>query len=384
MKSTMNRRFKTSAATTVCCALLAGSLIVPAAAQEWPAWRGPHQDGTVEARQLPENWSPAGENLAWKVDFIGRSTPVVLDGRVCVIGRVGEGIHRQERVACYDAGSGDLLWEDRFNVYHTTVPFNRVGWASLAGDPATGRVYAHGVAGQVMAYAPDGRRLWSRFMAEEVGRYSGYGGRTQTPLVAGDLLVVNFVSSLYGDLAPLRHRYFALDKETGEVVWIATPGGQPYDFNTQSAPVVALIQGQRQLVAGNADGWIYGMNLATGEKIWGYQLSKRGINSTVLVHDEVVFASHSEENLDDSAQGRLVAFRAAGTGVLGAESEVWRNDTIFTGFPSPAYKDGVLYLIDNSANLYALDARSGQRHGGAIPWAPWARPPRCWPTASST
>jgi len=330
-------------------------------AGDWPAWRGPQQDGTSTETGLASSWSPGGDNMIWKADFTGRSTPVVVDGRVCVIGRVGEEIDRQERVACFDAESGDLLWEDRFNVYHTTVPFNRVGWASLAADPATGNVYAQGVSGQLIGYAPDGKRLWSRFMVDELGFFSGYGGRTQTPLVADDLVIISFISVAWGDLGRLSHRYFAMDKNTGEIVWVATPGGVAYDFNTQSAPVTATINGRRLLVSGSADGWIYGLRVETGEKVWGYQLSKRAINTTALVHGSHVFATHSEENLDAPTQGRLVCFDGSGEGDITKTAEVWRNDQVFSGFPSPAYHDGVLYLTDNSANLHALDAATGER-----------------------
>ena len=344
--------------------LLAGLLLVAAVgaipASEWPSWRGPAHDGVSGETGLVSSWSEDGNRLIWKADFVGRSTPVVVDGRTCVIGRTGEGITRQEIVACYDAGNGKQLWEDRFNVYHTTVPFNRVGWASLEADPETGNVYAHGVAGQLIGYAPDGRILWSHFLTEEYGRYSGYGGRTQTPLVVGDQLIISFVSSGWGDQVPLRHRYFSFDKRTGDLLWVSTPGGRPADFNTQSVPVVATIEGRRVIVTGNADGRVYALDAFTGEKIWGFALSRRGLNSTVLVHGNRVYAAHSEENIDDAGMGRVVCIDATGRGDVTKTHEVWRATEMSVGFASPAYKDGRLYVVDNSANLHCLDAATGR------------------------
>jgi outer membrane protein assembly factor BamB len=339
-------------------------LAAGAAAQgvEWPSWRGVTQDGVSAETGLISSWSPEGENLIWKADFIGRSTPVVLYGQACVIGRVGEGIERQERVACFDAENGQLRWEHRFNVYQTTVPNNRVGWASLVGDAETGNVYAHGVAGQLIAYDQDGKILWSHFLTETHGRLSGYGGRTQTPLVDGDQLIINFVSTAWGKLAPLRHRYYAFDKLSGELQWVSTPGGMPADFNTQSGPVVAEIAGERLLIAGNADGWVYAMRVGTGEKVWGFRLSKRGLNSTVLAQDNRVYASHSEENIDDPTMGRLVAIDATGTGDVTGSHELWRINELAAGFPSPALHQGRLYVVDNSANLHSIDADSGEVH----------------------
>ena len=341
---------------------IAAALVPGASAGEWTSWRGPSYAGVSSETGLVDQWSPDGENLVWKADFVGRSTPVVVDGRVCVIGRTGvdSKIDRQEVVACFDAGNGKKLWEHRHNVYMTTVPYNRVGWASLVADPETGNVYAHGVAGQFTAYAPDGTIVWSRFLAEEFGRLSGYGGRTQTPLIDGDQAIINYVSVGWGALMPLRHRYFSFDKRTGDLLWISTPGVMAKDFNTQGGPVVATVQGRRLLISGNADGRIYALDIATGEKVWGFHLSKRGINVTVAVEDETVFVSHSEENIDSGVMGRMVAIDATGTGDVTKTHEKWRIDEFGAGFPSPAVKDGVVYHVDNSANLHAIDAASGE------------------------
>jgi len=339
-------------------ALLLAAWSAPAEATDWPNWRGPDQNGTSAETGLVSEWSPEGKNLVWKAEFTGRSTPVVLRGQACVIGRTGEGISEQEIVACFDAKTGDLRWKHLLDVYHTTVAFNRVGWASLTADPETGTIYAHGVAGQLIAFDPEGKILWSHFLTEEYGRLSGYGGRTQTPLVDGDLLLLTFVSSGWGNQAAPRHRYHAFDKRTGELVWVATPGGMPFDMNTQSGPVVAEIGGRRLLVAGNADGHVYAVDVATGAKVWSFSLSRRGLNSTVLVAGDTVFAAHSEENLDDATMGRVVAFRGTGSGDLSGQ-EIWRVDELSVGFSSPAFLNGKLYVVDNSANLHRIDGASG-------------------------
>ena len=325
----------------------------------WPGWRGPFQNGTAGGTGLVEAWTPGGPGQAWRAAFTGRSTPVVLDGRVFVMGRAGRGVTAQEQVAAFDATTGELLWEDRFNVFHTTIPFNRVGWASLAVDPQTGRLYAHGVQGLLRCYSRDGELLWEHSLTEEFGRISGYGGRVQTPVVAGGLVILNFLSSGWGAHGVPRDRYFAFDKHTGEVVWVSAPGGRPLD-TTYSTPVVADIGGQRLVVAGNADGSVYAMRLATGEKVWGFRLSRRGLNAAVVVGGDRVYASHGEENVDGNTMGRVVCIDGRGQGDVTATHELWRYDAL-CGYASPALAGGVLYLIDNSGNLHALDAASGRR-----------------------
>ena len=309
------------------CVILACG-IGAAHAGEWPTWRGPRIK-MAPPRKLTsfQPGSAEGENLLWKAEFIGRSTPIVMDGRVYVIGRVGQDITQQERVACFDAKTGELLWNHQFNVFHTTISFNRVGWASPVGDVETGNVYVHGVQGLFFCFDRDGKIVWSRSLTEEYGRISGYGGRIHTPIIAGHLVVISYLNASWGEQAATRHRYFAFDKRTGELIWVATPGGRPLD-TTYSTPVVAEMDGQSYIIGGNADGSIYAMKQATGEMVWGFQLSLRGINTSVVVdtRNKRVYASHGEENIDNTAMGRVVCIDATGTGDVTQTHEVWRYD----------------------------------------------------------
>ena len=340
-------------------AFLAVSLVLPAA--DWPSWRGVNSDGVSSEEGLPAKWSQDGENLLWKAPIGGRSTPIVVDGRVCVItlAEPGEPTKWQERIACLDTETGKIRWEHRYSIFQTDIPHHRVGWASLAGDPATGYVYSHGVEGMFICFDRDGKIVWSRSFGEEVGRISGFGGRTVDPLIDGELVIVSFLTAGWGGNFIPRHRFFALDKSTGEIVWISTPGQAPKD-TTYSVPVVRVIDGERLLVTGNGDGGIYALQVATGKKVWHFPFSKRGINSSVLVNGSDVYASHSEENVDAStAMGRLVHLNA-GQVTEGKPAEVWNVDGFAAGYASPAYHDGILYHVDNSANLTAFDAASGE------------------------
>ena len=344
----------------LCVCLLA--LIAAPAAADWTHWRGPDQNGISAETGLIDSWTIDGENQLWRADFIGRSTPVVLGDRVCANGRVGDDSTKQEVVACWNADTGEKLWEDRFNVFNTTVPFNRVGWASLGADSETGYIYAHGVAGQLNAYeSASGKLVWSRFLAEEFGRMSGYGGRTQTPIVHGDLVIMTSVFIGWGKHAAPRSRFFAFDKRTGDVVWISTPGNSMVaDMNTQSVPVIAEVGERTLVIGGGADGRIYAMDVQTGEPVWSFHLSKRGINASVVIEGDTLYVSHSEENLDEAVMGRVVALDITGTGDITATAEKWRVDEITAGFPSPVVKDGMLYIVDNSGNLRALDKTNGE------------------------
>ena len=271
----------------------------------------------------------------------------------------GEGEKRQERVVCFSASSGDVLWEHRFNVFLTDIPDRRVGWSNPAADPETGNVYVHGVQGLLKCLDKDGKVVWQRSLTEEFGRISGYGGRTHTPVIDEDRVMISFLNSSWGPQGRGLHRYVALDKRTGAVVWWSSPGGKPLD-TTYSCPIVTVVNGVRLLIGGNADGAIYAMKSRTGEMVWRFGLSKRGINASVVAKGDFVYACHSEENLDATEMGRVVCIDATGQGDVTKTHEKWRAEAVTAGYSSPALDDESLYVIDNSSNIHCYDPLTGK------------------------
>src|ERR1043165_8571584 len=152
-------------------------------ASDWAEWRGPARDGISTERNLPSKWSPTGENLAWKAPYGGRSAPIVLGDHLYLQNTAGKGETQQERVMCFNADTGKLLWEHRFNIYQSDVPPHRVGWASPAADVETGNVYVFGVNGTLLALTKDGKLIWERSLDEEFDLFTTHGGRTTSPVV---------------------------------------------------------------------------------------------------------------------------------------------------------------------------------------------------------
>jgi len=336
-----------------------GALAVQVRANDWPSWRGPEQTGLTREKAVVKKWSPDGLNLLWKSPEGGRSTPIVMNGRLFFIGPVGDGECLRERVICLDAHTGRTIWEFRFNVFFTDIVANRVGWTSVAGDPETGNIYAHGTGGQLLCLDRDGRLLWQHSLMEEYNRVSGYGGRLMNPIVDEDRVIVSFLNTNWGNHARPAHRYVAFDKRSGAVRWWAEPGGPPAD-TTYAIPVVTVVDGKRLLIAPNADGKVYGLAARTGQTIWSFALSKMGLNSSPVADGKYAYVSHSEENLDTTLMGRIVCIDAGRTGDITKSGEVWRLDGLDAGYASPALANGRLYQVDNSANLHCVDARSGK------------------------
>ena len=326
---------------------------------DWTDWRGPARNGISLEKGLPTKWSPKGDNLVWKAPYGGRSTPIIMGDRVFLFNSAGEGETMQERVMCLNADTGKLIWEQRLNVYESDVPTRRIAWSSPVGDPSTGNVYVLGACNELSAFSNDGKLLWSRSLTEEFGAWTTHGGRTASPIIEGDLIIVGTIIDGWGETAQRKHRFFAFDKSNGEVVWTSAPGGRPYD-TVYPTPITATINGTRLIIVGGADGQVYAMKANTGEPVWTHAITKRGINNCAAISGNTVFASHSEENLDTNEMGLLTAIDATGKGTLGKASVKWAVNGIRGGYSSPIVDGDRLYLVDDSANLFAFDINSGK------------------------
>jgi outer membrane protein assembly factor BamB len=348
-------------------AALVGGTALPSA-EHWPEWRGPRRDGRSTETGLPVKWgpptaaNPAGENLAWRVPIGSRSAPVVFGNRVYLYAPSGSEAERQERLVAIDATSGKTVWERRFSVYLTDIPAHRVAWASPSVDPATGHIFTFGGNSALRAFSPDGKLLWERGLIEDFGAITTHGGRAPSPVVDGDLVIVNTLISAWGPIARGGNRYFAFDKKSGQTVWVSSPQQRHWDTN-YSTPIVATVNGVRLAIVGGTDGVYHALKVSTGEPVWRFDVSKRAINNSMLMVGNDVVATHSEENFDTNEMGLVTRFDATLRGDIKKEQAKWFVHGPQIGFPTPVAdeKAGVLYAVDNGAVLMAIGLDNGQR-----------------------
>jgi outer membrane protein assembly factor BamB len=350
----------------------------PVLANDWSSWRGPEQNGLSRETNLPENFDPfSGENVAWKNDKVtGMSSPVVVKGKLYTWTRVGEvvygegenktvvvGPHTQEALVCVDVTTGKTLWEYRVNMSQTDVPFHRLGWGNVVADPKGDRVYGYGVQGHLVCLdTATGKPIWYHQMLEEYGQISTFGGRTESPTIDEDQLLITGVAFGWGDNAQGQHRCFAFDKATGEMRWTSNTGGRPVDA-PYGTPIITVVKGERLVCFCAGDGGVYGFKARTGEKVFWYQLSKRGTNSTPLIIGDKLIACSSEENPDNGVNGRIACLDLSAIDASNQTiKEAWHVDKIEAGFPSPT-TDGkdTVFVMDNSSRVHALDLKSGKK-----------------------
>jgi outer membrane protein assembly factor BamB len=332
---------------------------------DWPSWRGPEQNGVSRETGLIDNLDLDGPDVLWKnPEAGGISTPIVLGGKIYTIVRSEpDTINDAEKLICLDAATGKKLWENRWNVFLSDVPAERIGWSCAVGDPTTGRIYVQGVCGYFTCIDGDsGKTVWSRSMSEDFGLLTTYGGRTNVPIVFEDLVIISGVVTGWDEMARPAHRVLAFDKSNGEVIWFNGTRPLPED-TTYSTPVTAVLGGQAALVFGSGDGGLYAFQPRTGKQIWKYQLSRRGINTTPVVNGDTVYIGHSEENLDDTSMGALVALDGALEGDITKNGAKWRDKQLMVGRAAPLSIDNRVYAVDDSAAVLVVDATTGELVG---------------------
>lgn len=355
----------TAAALVAVIALLCPSGNLAAGDFDWPNWRGPEQNNISRETGLVDKWNPKGgpgSNLLWKSEKLGtRSTPIVMNGKLYVVCRADPlTLLEGEKVVCADPATGDILWENKFNVALSDVPGERVGWANLCGDPETGNVYCMGVGGVFQCIdGESGKTLWSSATTEQFGLLTTYGARTHTPVIFEDLVIISGIVIGWGEQAKPNHRFIAFDKKTGDVVWYAGTRDLPNDTN-YSCPVTCVLNGRAALVVGGGDGSVWALQPRTGKPIWKYDFTIGGINTSPLVVGDTVYASHSEENLETNTAGGIAAINGALSGDITKTGEIWRLREYMVGRSSPVMFNDLLYCTDDRAKMFVLDPKTGE------------------------
>ena len=89
--------------------------------EDWPQWRGVNRDGVLDKTPLLEKFPSDELERLWTVPLgAGYSGPTVADGRVYVTDRGPLDVEKEiERVLCFDAADGSLIWEHTYDAPYT-------------------------------------------------------------------------------------------------------------------------------------------------------------------------------------------------------------------------------------------------------------------------
>jgi formylglycine-generating enzyme required for sulfatase activity len=192
----------------------------PSSGEDWPRWRGVRGDGTWNAPQLPAVWPEDGLPRAWEQKLGGGYGGIaVTGGRVYVMDRQREP-DDVERLLCFDAVSGEPLWSHAWPADYSGVSYDN-GPRSTP-TVVQGRVYVLGVVGNLFCFdAASGDVVWSKDMVKDFAAKVPIWGLSASPLVVESLVVVHPGAEPNGTL-------IAFDAETGAERWRNLADGAGY------------------------------------------------------------------------------------------------------------------------------------------------------------
>ena len=120
--------------------------------------------------------------------------------------------------------------------------------------------------------------IWKLDMRKELG-VSQLFMASSSPVVWEDLVFVGTSngrdSSDEKVLAPKAPSFLAVNKNTGKVVWQDNSPGEGILHGQWASPALGLVDGVQQAIFPGGDGWLYGFNARTGEKLWKFDLNPK-------------------------------------------------------------------------------------------------------------
>jgi outer membrane protein assembly factor BamB len=309
---------------------------------DWPQWRGPARDGTVQGAAWPRSVGSNHLTRSWRIELgPSYSGPIVFGDRVFTTETKDR---KSEVVRALDRATGRELWRAEWQGA-LSVPF----FAKSNGDWIRATPACDGeslfVAGMrdvlVCLNIEDGKERWRFDFVQQLEAPLPDFGFVCSPLIDGDDLYVQAGAS-----------FVKLKKRTGELVWRSLKDQGGMWGSVFSSPVIATLGGKRQLVVQTREK-LAGVDPADGSVLWEQKVEAfRGMNIlTPVIENELVFTS--------TYGGRTSAFRVASTNGAFGVTEAWRHKA--QGYmTTPVVIEGVAFTHLKSQRAMAIEVATGR------------------------
>lgn len=340
-------------------------LLAPAAAEDWPCWRGPRGDGTSLEKNVPIHWNgPENRNVAWKVEIPGQShaSPIVSGEHIFLVSCRED---RGDRLLfCLDRPSGRILWQKlvltaplgkkhNLNSYASSTPatdgklvyvtfleadFGREELANPRNSkqPTPGQMV-------VAAYDFHGNRKW----LVRPGRFSSVHGYCSSPVLFQNLVIVN--GDHDGDAYLV-----ALDRLSGKTVWKT-----PRENKTRSycTPIIRPIDGRTQMIlAGSL--CVASYDPHDGSRHWIIDGPTEQYVASLVYNGKTLLLTAGFPEL------HIMGIRPDGHGNVTDTHVVWHTTKGCSYVPSPIVAGGGDYflVVSDGGIASCFQADTGQRH----------------------
>jgi outer membrane protein assembly factor BamB len=317
-------------------------LSFPAAAQDWPQWRGPNRDALVSAGTMPQTW-PKTLKEEWRVPVgIGHASPIVAGGKIYVFARQGE----EEVLRALDATTGKELWKSSLRIAYEMHPAATDHGKGPKSTPvvSNGSVCTLGISGVVSCHdARTGKLKWRSEFSKQFPNTSPLYGTAMSPVIDNGLLIAHIGGQDKGALT-------AFNLETGAVQWSNDADGPAY-----ASPLVVTLAGVRQVVTFTQKAFV-SVDAATGKSLWS-------LPAKTEYDTNAVTAVPYKDMLIVAREGQgLTALRVVKSGPELKPKEVWNNPDPNLYMSTPVVLGDRLYGMSakQKGQFFALDALTGK------------------------
>jgi outer membrane protein assembly factor BamB len=312
---------------------------------DWPQFNGPRRDGRTLGVRLARDWEARAPRELWRHAVGEGWSSFAVVGNAAVTQEQRRG---KELVVRYELATGRAVWTHAYEAAFDTT----VGGSGPRATPAIagGRVYSLGALGHLTALdLDDGSLLWSVNVVEAHGAEVPEWGVAGSPLVVGDLVIVQPGWSSEVSLAAYR-------RDDGTLAW--TAGGHRGSF---SSPYYAEVAGRPQVVIVNQES-VDAYDPETGEELWttAWPGAEPKVSMPLALGDDTLLVSAGY-----GIGSRLLRITAEGGGPFAVE-DVWESPRLKSKFANmvlhrdPASGRDTVFGLDDGV-LVAIDPASGER-----------------------
>jgi outer membrane protein assembly factor BamB len=282
-----------------------------------------------------DQWPENGPKLIFEINNLGNgyASPTVTDENLYVTGEIDSIGY----LFSYDL-KGNLKWKTSYgNEWATQYPGSRSA-PTLVGD----LIYTCSGKGDITCFdAKNGAMKWSLNMIRDLEGVEISFGHSMPLLIEGDILFC----SPSGE----KNNIVALNRYTGKLIWSTAANSETAGYGS---PLVISMQ-NRKILINSSEFSILGLDAATGEKLWSYELSFKGNQPC----NKPLYDGKYLYWIAGSGNGAVAAQLSPDGGKINI---VWKNlefDTFFGGFVQIG--DYLYGSSDSRREYVSVDANSG-------------------------
>jgi outer membrane protein assembly factor BamB len=327
------------------------TLMRPAHA-DWPNWRGPNGNGSVNEGNYPTSWDI--EKVTWKFALPGKgsSTPIVLGDRIFVTTPDAG----QDAVLALDL-AGSELWRTKLGSLSRAK--NQLASSCNASPVTDGKgIFVYFRSSRLAALEMDGSIRWENDLAATYGPENLFWDQGTSPVVTDKHVILARVHGGDSWVA-------GFDKATGKLSWQQKRNYKvpPENDNGYTTPVFFKHKGSDAFLVWGAD-HLTAHSAADGSLLWscgGFNPNGTGfwpaISLPVIAGDLAIVPVGRD---DRPRQGQIHAVRLDGTGDVTDSHRAWKREDVGIFVTSPVEYNGRIYLLRPRGDLVCLDPQNGE------------------------